>query len=275
MAISTNGTKLADLINPQVMADVIESKLVDAIRFAPLATIDYTLQGRAGNTVTLPSFAYIGDAETVAEGADVPIRKLTASDKEVTIHKLGNGVELSDEAVLSGYGNPVEEATNQLVVSIASAVDNELLVALNGVSSERTVSASSIPTADEIGDALVKYGEDIDGEKAALVSPETYKNLRNAKDWCPASEIAANILIKGAIGMAHGCQILVSNKLADTNNAFIVKPGALRIFTKRDTVVESDRDIVSKTTVITADKHFAPYVYDESKVIKIAAGAGA
>ena len=273
MAISTNGTKLADLINPQVMADVIESKLVDAIRFAPLATIDYTLQGRAGNTVTLPSFAYIGDAETVAEGADVPIRKLTASDKEVTIHKLGNGVELSDEAVLSGYVNPVEEATEQLVTSIASAVDNELLTALEGVSGERTVTASSVPTADEIGDALVKFGEDIDGEKAALVSPETYKNLRDAKDWCPASEIAANILIKGAIGMAHGCQIIVSNKLAKTNNAFIVKPGALRIFTKRDTVVESDRDIVSKTTVITADKHFAPYVYDESKVIKIAAGA--
>lgn len=273
MAISNNGTKLADLINPQVMADVIESKLVDAIRFAPLATIDYTLQGRPGNTVTLPSFAYIGDATTVAEGGDIPIKKLTAGEREVTIHKIGNGVEISDEALLSGYGDPADEATNQLITSIASGVEVELLAVLNAVPEERTVTAAgAVPTSDELGDALVKFGEDIEGEKAVLVSPEGYKALRKG-DWLPASEIAADILVKGTVGEAHGCQVVVSNRLSATNDMYVVKPGALRIFTKRDTTVETDRDIVSKVTVITADKHFAPYVYDESKVIKIKANA--
>ena len=273
MAISANGTKLANLVNPEVMADVIDSKLVDAIRFAPLATIDYTLQGRPGNTVTLPSFAYIGDAVTVGEGEDIPVKKLTESTKEVTIHKIGNGFEISDEAALSGFGNPVEEGVDQIVLSIASAVDNELLALLDGVSEDRTVDAAGVPTADELGEALVEFGEDIDGEKVALVSPAVYKNVRKANDWCPASEIAANLVVKGAVGMAHGCQIVVSNKLKATNNVYIVKPGALRIFMKRDTLVETDRDIVAKSTVVTADKHFAPYVYDESKVIKIKAKA--
>ena len=35
-------TKLSNLINPEVIADFIEQKLVDNIVFAPLAEIDYT-----------------------------------------------------------------------------------------------------------------------------------------------------------------------------------------------------------------------------------------
>ena len=55
-------TKIANMINPEVMADVVRDKLTDLIKFTPLAKIDTTLQGRAGDTVTLPKFAYIGDA---------------------------------------------------------------------------------------------------------------------------------------------------------------------------------------------------------------------
>ncbi len=61
-------TKIANMINPEVMADVVRDKLTDLIKFTPLAKIDTTLQGRAGDTVTLPKFAYIGDAADVAEG---------------------------------------------------------------------------------------------------------------------------------------------------------------------------------------------------------------
>ena len=50
-------TKLNNLVNPEVMADVIEKKLVDYMKFSPLATIDTTLQGRPGDTIKLPSFA--------------------------------------------------------------------------------------------------------------------------------------------------------------------------------------------------------------------------
>ena len=75
---TTYGTYLEDLFNPQVIADLINAKLIDKIAFAPLATIDTTLQGHAGDTVTLPYYAYIGAAEEdVAEGTDIPIAKLT------------------------------------------------------------------------------------------------------------------------------------------------------------------------------------------------------
>lgn len=272
MALDTNATKLANLFDPEVVADMIEAKLVDAMKFAPLAVIDDTLVGRAGSTLTLPVFAYIGDAETVAEGADIDIAKLEADTTEVSIHKIGKGVQITDEAVLSGYGDPVNEAVKQLILSIASQVDNEMLTVLSGIGATMTheTAGAGVLAADDIADALVKFGEDIEGEKVLLVSPADYAVLRKADDWCPASEISARIIIEGTVGMVHGCQVVVSNKLTTPNVSYIVKPGALRTLRKRDTMVETDRDIINKSTVMTADKHFVNYLYDASKAIKIA-----
>ena len=276
MALDPNATQLANLINPQVMADLIDKKLVNLMRFAPLATIDATLQGRPGNTITVPSFNYIGDAATVAEGADISISQLTATPATATIHKIGNGVQITDEAVLSGLGDPIGEAVKQLSLSIASQVDNEFLNVLAAITSPMVFTAATAGTLAfaDIADALELFGEDIDegGVKALLVSPKQYTLLRKSNGWLPASDISADIALKGVVGMVQGCQVIISNKLKEASNkenAYIVKPGALRLFMKRNTLVESDRDIINKSTVITADKHFAPYLYDASKAIKI------
>lgn len=276
MALDPNATMLANLINPQVLADMIDGKLVDYMRFAPLATIDRTLQGRPGNTITLPSYAYIGDASTVAEGADIGISQLTTSSTPVTIHKIGNGVQITDEAVLSGFGDPLGEAIKQLTLSIASQVDNEFLGVLNGIASPMVHTAATAGTLafNDVADALELFGEDVeDGSaRALLISPKQYTGLRKTPGWLPASDISAELAIRGVVGMVQGCQVIVSNKLKEASskeNAFIVKAGALRLFMKRGVLVESDRDIINKSTVITADSHFAPYLYNASKAIKI------
>lgn len=273
MAFDTNGTKLAQLVNPQVMADMIDTKLVDYIKFAPLATVDMTLAGQPGNTITLPKFGYIGDAADVAEGVDVTIAKMSTSTDTATIKKVGKGVELTDEALLSGYGDPMGEAVSQLAMAVASKVDNDVIDEADNASLTYAAAGTEF-TADDIADALVKFGEDIDGDKVILVSPATYAALRKTTAWVPQTEIGAQMIIRGAVGMIHGCQVVLTNKLGKSGNkyekyAFIIKPGALRIFMKRDTNVETDRDIIGKFFVVTVDKHYVPYLYDESKIIKL------
>jgi N4-gp56 family major capsid protein len=164
MALDPNATMLTNLVNPQVMADMIDKKLVDFMRFAPLATIDTTLEGRAGSQISLPSYSYIGDAAIVAEGADIGINQLTASPTPVTIFKVGNGVQITDEAVLSGYGDPMGEAAKQLALSIASEVDNLTLNVLSGITSPMVHTAATAGTLafNDIADALELFGEDID-----------------------------------------------------------------------------------------------------------------
>ena len=126
-----------------------------------------------------------------------------------------------------------------------------------------------------IADALSKFGEDIDGEKVLLVSPAVYTALVKSDGWIPNTEAGANIIINGTVGSIFGAQVVLSNRLTKRNEAYIIKPGALRIVMKRNTLVEFDRDILSEMNYIKASKLFAPYVYDKSKVIKITVSAGA
>ena len=268
--MATGTTTLSNLVNPQVMADIIDKKLVDYMKFAPLATVDNTLVGTAGNTISLPSFQYIGDGATLAENTALTPAQLTASAVTVTIHKIAQGVEITDEAILSGYGDPVGEIAKQLALAIASQEDNEVLSTLNGITGSMVHTTANDPTDTDIIAALEKFGEDIDGTKVALVSPAVYTAMRsNVHTWIPASELAAGQAIKGVVGEYQGCQVMVSNKLTTPKTIYIVKPNALRIFLKRGTVVEADRNILKFTNVFTASKHFATYLYDASKAIKI------
>jgi N4-gp56 family major capsid protein len=324
MAASANATMLAQLIDPQVLADYIDQKLIDKIRLAPLATIDRTLEGRDGDELTLPAYSpFIGTAPLVGEGQDIPIAKLGTTTKRVKVTKIGKGVEITDEALLSGYqNNAADEATREILLAINDGVERRLLDAMDGVSSLTHTISAATNASDGIADALTQFGEDIDGEKVLLINPSFYARLRKSNLWIPNTEIGANILIRGTVGMVHGCQVALTNRLTapthyaktsdvainssktyytfdavtnvytaveepavadlgkyyekstgNADTAYIVKPGALRIYMKRDTLVEVDRDIISQTNFIVGSKLFAPYVYDESKIIKITLGS--
>ena len=95
-------TKLENMVNPEVMADMISFELEKAIKFTPVAIVDNTLAGQPGNTITVPKFEYIGAAEDVAEGGRINTTTLTATTKQATIKKTGKAVEITDEAILSG-----------------------------------------------------------------------------------------------------------------------------------------------------------------------------
>lgn len=266
---TTTGTYLANLFNPQVVGDRIQKKLFDYVRFAPLARVYDNLEGRPGSTVTLPFYNSIGAAQLVGEGQDIPISQLTESTVTVTISKYAKGVQITDEAVLSAYGDPIGEAVDQIAQSIAQAYDNAMLAAMGTSAAANMTTAAAALTADGIASALTLFGEDIDGEKVILVNPAAYETIRKANGWIPGTEVAANMIIRGTVGMIHGCQVVVSNKLTAANCAYIVKPGALAIYNKRGILVETDRDIINKSTVITADRHAAVYVLDKTKLIKM------
>lgn len=274
MAKTSNTTLLEDLFVPQVVADTIDKKLIDAIRFAPLAKIDDTLVGRDGDELVMPAYDYVGEAEDVAEGADIPIKKLNQTTEKVKVSKIGLGVQFTDEALLSGNANDIaEEAARQVVAAINDKLENKLI---NAMSTTATLTSTATGTdgAGDVVKALMQFGEDIDGEKVLVVPPSFYEKLLNSKGWIPNTEIGAQIIIKGTVGAVYGTQIIISNRLSKLNEAYIMKPGALAIVMKRNTLVEFDRDKIDQTNYIIGSKIFAPYVYDKSKLIKLTLGGG-
>jgi len=273
-------TYLSNLVNPEVFSDLVNNNFEANLKFAPLAIVDDTLAGQAGDTVKLPSYSYIGDADDVAEGEAIDIAALSATPVSVKIKKAGKGVELTDEAALSGYGDPVGTAAAQLKTSIAQKMDADCYAALCTIGDDMTSGDGNTPlTADAVADALVKFGQNLDGEKVLLIAPQQLADLRKDASYIMPCDMGALIMAEGTVGSIHGCQVVISDKIVkDENGAynnFIVKPGALAIFLKRDTNVETARDIVKKTTTITADKHYAAYLANENKAVKILSGANA
>lgn len=280
-------TKLSDLINPQVMADMISAKIANKIVVAPFAKIDTTLVGIPGNTVTVPQYAYIGDAADIAEGVAAETVKLTASTTTVTVKKAMKAVELTDEAVLSGYGNPVGETNNQLAKSIASKVDNDAMTALQGAQLTYDGSAAAIKYSG-IVDAVDLFEEEVNSEKVIFVHPKQVTQLRKDADFISADKYKAGVILTGEIGMIANCRVVPSKKVpvvkvgetgsqTDCYACPIVKlnndaeteddAAAITIYLKRDTNVETDRVSLARKTDISVDKHYAVALSNTSKVV--------
>lgn len=272
-------TQIAQMVNPEVMADMVSAKLPKMIKFTPLAYVERMLVGQPGTTITVPKWEYSGDAKDIAEGVAIEPDQLTTKKSTMTIKKAGKGIELTDEAVLSGYGDPIGQATHQIALAIANKVDNDLIEEAK----KATQHVEDAPTTgDALDKALAVFADEEDARYVALINPEDAIALRKdtAKEWVRGSEIGANIVVSGTFGEAHGIQIVRSKKVdkgkgflvkvsaVDTDTDDVAKYGAFVINLKRDVAIETDRDILKKTTVITGDEHYGVYLYDPSKVVK-------
>lgn len=204
-------TKASDLIVPQVMGDVISAKLESKIVIAPFAKIDNTLQGVAGDTITVPQYAYIGDAEDVAEGVEVDTTKLTATTTEVKIKKAMKAVELSDEAVLSSYGNPIGETNNQLAMAIASKIDADALEALKGA--QKLAFFDTQISYDGVVDTIDLLSEESAVEKVMFVHPKQLTTLRHDSNFISKEKYGSSVMATGEIGTIGGARIVPSKRI--------------------------------------------------------------
>lgn len=269
-------TKLENIINPEVMADMISAKLPKALKAKGFMKVDTTLTGKAGNTITVPQYAYIGEAADLAEGAAGTVTQLTATEKEYTIKKAVKNVELTDEAVLSGYGDPVGEVTRQLTMAIEDKIDSDGIAVLEAITSSTPAGANYVTSTETaynyemVCDGLdaLPNSED-EGEDLYLLIPKAgIKALRRDDRFIDKNN--GEMLGTGVVGSVAGCKVVVSAKLSDTSKAaYIMRPDALTAFIKRDVSLETDRNVLNKKTLFSADEHFVVAIEDLNKIVKV------
>ncbi len=285
MATENQTTTLADLINPQVLAGMVSAKIENKLLFAPLAKVDDTLVGVAGNTVTTAKYGYIGDAEEVAEGVKMGTAKLTTSTTNFTIKKVGKAVEITDESVLSGYGSPIDEAASQLAKSIASKIDRDCVEVATKAKLVQDESTHIIDY-DGVVNAVDLFNEETQSEKVLFIHSKQLTQIRKNPDFLDKNKYPMELMMTGAIGMIAGCEVVVSNRVKLEKGAYlnpIIKltedsetedeTAAITIFLKRDTMVENTRDALAGKNIPSANKHYGVALTNESKVavVKFAA----
>ena len=274
-------TKLENLIDPEVMADAIDGKIASKIRVTPFAKIDTTLEGQAGDTITVPQFAYIGDAEDVAEGVEAGTVLLTATTTEAKVKKAMKAVTLTDEAVLSGYGDPVGQTNAQLAKAIAAKVDVDAMEALQ--TAQLTYDGSgSVISYGGIVDAVDKFEEEVNSDKVIFVHPLQVSKLRKDPEFIAADKIAESVIVTGAIGKICNCEVVPSKKVPlNAEGTGYVCPivklnedgetedesPALTVYIKRNVNLETERHTLSRTTDISVDEIYTVALSNASKVV--------
>ncbi|GEP75468.1 N4-gp56 family major capsid protein [Weissella thailandensis] len=269
-------TKLENMIDPEVMGAMIQAELPQALKFTGIAQLDTTLQGRPGDEITVPSYKYIGDAVDVAEGTAIDYNLLETTTRKIGIKKAAKGVELTDESVLSGYGDPVGEAQRQVRMALASKIDNDVLAA--ALESPLTLADADIDMdlIDKIEATFVDAPDAIEGQTTdqmgtLFLSYKDAAKLRKAAadNWTRASQLGDNILVSGAFGELLGWEIVRSKKVED-GQFVAVKPGALKIYLKRELLAESARDIDHKQTKFNADQHYGVAIDNDALIVRSA-----
>lgn len=271
-------TKLEQLVDPEVMAPMISAKLEKAIKVTPFAKIDNTLQGRAGDTITVPKFQYIGDAEDLAEGVKAGTVQLTTTTAEYKVKKAVKQVQLTDEAVLSGYGNPVGETNNQLGLAIASKIDQDAMDALQSATVAYTGTGKI--SYNGIVDAIDLFQEEDNVEKVMFVHPSQVSELRKDENFISREKYGNQVMINGEIGMVANARIVPSKRVPLAEGVYscpIVElrgeeqtgddTSAITIYMKRGVNIETERHLEDYTTLIGVDEHYVAALTDESKVV--------
>ena len=283
--MSSEVTKKVNVIIPQVMGEMINAKIEALAKLTPYAKVDTTLVGVAGDTKTVPSWNYVGDAVDVIEGAEVETSKLTASSTTFTIKKAMMSIAITQEAVNSGMGNPIGQAETQLAKSIAGKVDSDLLDAVLATSNVVDLSATSTIGYKAIVDGVTKFEDEEDGvEKVMFIAPSQEATLLKDPDFLSADKFTNGVAVNGAIGKIAGCWVKKSKKIKESSGNFINpiikleadsaeteytedELPALTIFLKADTSVDAEWFPKKQTTDVTACKYYGVAVTNASKVV--------
>lgn len=285
-----NVTKTADVINPEVMAPMISAKIEAKVIVSKIAKVDTTLVGQPGNEVTVPQYKYIGDAADIAEGAAMGTAKLETGTTKFTIKKAGKGVAITDEALLSGYGNPAGEAEKQLGLAIANKIDNDVLEVITDPStkaddgkvqliydgSAKQISYNGVVDAEDL------FNEETSSDKVLYVHPKQMTQLRKDPDFISADKYDGKVMVSGEVGKIGTCRVIRSKKVAlDSTSAYYLNPivkltneseteedaPAVTIYLKRNTQVEKDRDADKGITNVYTNKHYGVALTNASKVV--------
>ena len=276
-----------DLYAPEVWADLAQSqfKKKAIIVNSPAVLTDDTLVGEPGDTINFPSWMLMKDMVDLAETDVLVPEKLTQKNSKATIKEAGKAAEWSDKAKLTGIGNIQDEAVRQFGILAARKVDADLIAAATAsIAGGTTYADGTAATASEplkltatggftwanIVKAGLLFGDEWDPAEFAGIyinSAAAEIMLNDEKFIQAAQDAGTNSLINGGlIGTKNGLQFFYTNRLA-ANKALLLKRNSLGLFYKRRPIVEQDRDILARSTVVTTNMHYGvKRVLDEGVV---------
>ena len=280
------------LYAPEVWEDTVQAVFTTNSVLINAALTDDTLVGRPGDTVVFPRWDALTDLDILTEGVAMVPEALSQSSSRGTILEAGKAVEITDDAILNGVGDPQAEATRQLGLLAARRADADLIAAASAVkvgaitstrpgvaakdSAPLTLTGTAALSWNKIVDAVALLGDGYDPADmfGLVIRSSDRATVHKDPQFISAAQTASgnDIIRRGQIGQIGGMNVYVSDRIP-AKQALIVKQGALGLRYKRRPIVETDRDILRRTNVIATNVHYAAHRLNDKGVVVLATAA--
>ena len=260
MPYSANATRAQDMLVPEVWASMVQAEFPNRLVWGALGFSDSTLEGQPGDTVHFPKWGALTDAVDVAENEDLPIERLTTTDDTATIKEAGKAVEITDRAMLYGYGDPVGEAMRQLGIVIARKIDADVqadALANAGVTGTYANTGFSEAALWAMLDEFGEIGADPANFAAFILNSAQHSLVRSSDFFNSGDRVGdgnqANI--RGYVGAFASVPVIVSDRMT-AGTAVLLRENAVGVLYKRRPQVERDRDILARANLMTTNVHY-------------------
>lgn len=271
--MATGTTTQSTMIVPDVFGDIVTAKFKGKLVVANFALTDTTLVGNPGETIHFPKWNAITDAEDLTENVEMVPEQLSTSDDTATIKEVGKAVEITDTAQLTGIGDPIGEAGVQVGKVVARKIDADLITegVTNCLSARKILATDTQAFHLKVADAKSLWGDEAEDVAVLLVHSKLYTSLIKDANFISADKYPAGVLITGAIGTIYGVPVIITDRMPYDNGtgvatSMMLQQNALAYVTKRKPIVETGRNILKRTTLITTNVHYAAKLVDKNGI---------
>jgi hypothetical protein len=270
-------TAIADVVNPEVLADQISAKFPDALVLGNTNLVqqspDFPM-GSPGTVFTIPFWKRVTGFASLSEGTAMTPNKIQTAKENALVYRAGAAYQVLDTAQLVSNADAISEITTQIARRAAEFIDANLVTQTEKTPNTYDQSGNGAGTMDQnaVVSALVNTlgdnHEKVLGTGRMIMHSKVYGDLLKLGVIQNNYQSGMDVLKTGTMGSLMGLPIMISDRVTVTTvsgtpfyNTYILGPGSLGLFYQRAVQVEFDRDILLQADVIAATVHFSGHLF--------------
>lgn len=274
-------TAIANIINPEVLADQISAKFPDKLVLGNSSLVDLDgafPMGSPGTTLTIPFWKRIAAFGDIVENTPLVPGNIEADTEKAVVVRGGVAFQVLDTASLVSKADPMTEIADQLARRAAEYVDAKLVTLMELTPNAVDGTAAIINQNSVLGAMITTLGDNYQDMLAGgmiFMHSKVFYDLITTGAIQNQYQSGMDTLRTGWMPTISGLPIVLTDRVATvasstvlpkTYSTYIVGRKALALFYQRQVLVEFDRDILNFADIISASVHFAPHMYgwDES-----------
>lgn len=281
MATVTNTSTNAinkNVIIPEVYASLVREKIAGKVKVAQFLVNLGDLHGKVGETLTMPKWAYIGDAKDWDINTPMDVTQMKQTSTTATIKAIqAPAVKVADYDNEVELGNAIEEASNQQAIAIGRKYDTDAIACALESPLKYQLATKNTVTQLEMIAMLGLYGDDRDSaDFDAIVIHSSFAPSFYGMDMFTSREKTMTtdgngIAVNGVIGYFLDIPVVLSDRLYDATNQegfiLVMKKNAISIIPKENPFAEASRDASLRQTTIYLSQFYAMSLTDDEAIV--------